>query len=271
MDGAPDVGGRNLASRPMEVMLMGMGGCTAIDVVSMLQEAAPGHRGVEVSLVAERADDHPKVFTEVKLVYTVRGRKLNRALVERAVSLSDEKVLLGHGHVQEDRQGHATRSCWSRSSSGLDLKQGQSACLTGAVSPVCSALLPENVAAGLRALIPPQPDGWTKAYPDTIEKERSREQTREFEVQDRPPPQGQPVGPSQEPDQQARIRSRPARPGPPEADRLSPAVDGEAAASRAITARSPSASSAAIISRRCAAAAIPARTWSSCSSAGWTP
>src|SRR6478736_6900011 len=70
---------------------------------------------------------------------------------------------------------------------------------------------------------------WIKAYPDTIEGE-SREQTREFEVQDRPSPQGQPVGPSQEPDQQARIRSRPARPGPHQADRLPPAVDGEAAA-----------------------------------------
>src|SRR5882757_9133427 len=88
MDGAPDVGGRNLASRPMEVVLMGMGGCTAIDVVSMLRKQ---RQDIEVALVAERADDHPKVFTSVKLVYTVRGRKLNKALVERAVSLSDEK------------------------------------------------------------------------------------------------------------------------------------------------------------------------------------
>src|SRR5215208_6261299 len=60
--------------------------------------------------------------------------------------------------------------------------------------------------------------------------ERSREQTREFEVQDRPPSQGQPVGPSQEPDQQARIRSRPAWPGSPEADRLPLAAHGQAAA-----------------------------------------
>ena len=91
MDGAADVGGRNLASRPMEVVLMGMGGCTAIDVVAMLRKQRQDIEGVEVSLVAERADDHPKVFTSVKLVYTVRGRKLNKALVERAVSLSDEK------------------------------------------------------------------------------------------------------------------------------------------------------------------------------------
>ena len=91
MDGAPDIGGRNLASRPMELLLMGMGGCTAIDVVSMLKKQRQDIEGVEVSLVAERAEDHPKVYTSVKLVYTVRGRKLNKALVERAVSLSDEK------------------------------------------------------------------------------------------------------------------------------------------------------------------------------------
>ena len=91
MDGAPDIGGRNLASRPMEVLLMGMGGCTAIDVVSMLKKQRQDIEGVEVSLLAERAEDHPKVYTSVKLVYTVRGRKLNKALVERAVSLSDEK------------------------------------------------------------------------------------------------------------------------------------------------------------------------------------
>ena len=91
MDGAPDIGGRNLASRPMEVMLMGLGGCTAIDVVSMLKKQRQDIEGVEVALVAERAEDHPKVFTSVKLVYTVRGRKLSKALIERAVSLSDEK------------------------------------------------------------------------------------------------------------------------------------------------------------------------------------
>jgi putative redox protein len=91
MDGAPDIGGRNVASRPMEVVLMGMGGCTAIDVVSMLRKQRQDIEGVEVSLSAERATEHPMVFTEVKLVYTVRGRKLNKALVERAVSLSDEK------------------------------------------------------------------------------------------------------------------------------------------------------------------------------------
>ena len=91
MDGSADVGGRNLGARPMEVMLMGMGGCTAIDVVSMLKKQRQDILGVEVSLVGERATEHPMVYSEVKVVYTVRGRKLSRPLVERAVSLSDEK------------------------------------------------------------------------------------------------------------------------------------------------------------------------------------
>ena len=91
MDGSAEVGGRNLGARPMEVMLIGMGGCTAIDVVSMLKKQRQDIEGVEVVLSGERAGEHPMVYTEVKLVYTVRGRKLNKALVERAVSLSDEK------------------------------------------------------------------------------------------------------------------------------------------------------------------------------------
>ena len=104
MDGSPEVGGRNLASRPMEVVLMGMGGCTAIDVVSMLKKQRQDIEGVEVSLEAERADDHPKVFTSVKLVYTVRGRKLNRALIERAVGLSDEKYCSATAMVRKSAE-----------------------------------------------------------------------------------------------------------------------------------------------------------------------
>jgi putative redox protein len=104
MDGSPEVGGRNLASRPMEVMLMGMGGCTAIDVVSMLKKQRQDIEGVEVSLEAERAGDHPKVFNSVKLVYTFRGRKLNRALIERAVSLSDEKYCSATAMVRKSAE-----------------------------------------------------------------------------------------------------------------------------------------------------------------------
>lgn len=91
MDGSPDIGGRDLAARPMEMVLIGMGGCTAIDVASMLRKQRQDVRDIIVELEAERAGDHPKVFTAVKVIYRVRGKKLNKALVERAVSLSDEK------------------------------------------------------------------------------------------------------------------------------------------------------------------------------------
>ncbi|TWT13516.1 OsmC family protein [Reyranella sp. CPCC 100927] len=101
MDGAPDVGGRNLGARPMEMVLIGMGGCTAIDVVSMLKKQRQDVRDVAIELVAERADDHPKVFTQVKVVYRVRGKGLNRALVERAVSLSDEKYCSATAMVRQ--------------------------------------------------------------------------------------------------------------------------------------------------------------------------
>ena len=91
MDGSPDDGGRDLGARPMEMVLMGMGGCTAIDVASMLRKQRQDVRDIIIELEAERASDFPKVFTSVKLIYRVRGKKLNKALVERAVSLSDEK------------------------------------------------------------------------------------------------------------------------------------------------------------------------------------
>jgi putative redox protein len=91
MDGAPDIGGRNLGARPMEMVLIGMGGCTAIDVVSMLKKQRQDVRDIIVELAAERAEDHPRVFTQVRVIYRVRGKGLNRALVERAISLSDEK------------------------------------------------------------------------------------------------------------------------------------------------------------------------------------
>src|SRR3981189_2496829 len=75
MDGAPDIGGRNLASRPMEVVLMGMGGCTAIDVVAMLKKQRQDIEGVEVALVAERAAQHPKAFPSVELSSTGGGAR----------------------------------------------------------------------------------------------------------------------------------------------------------------------------------------------------
>ena len=91
MDGAPDGGGRNLAPRPMEMVLAGTGGCTAYDVVVILKTSGQDVTGCEVKLSAERAATDPKVFTRIHMHWTVRGRGLKRNLVEHAVRLTHEK------------------------------------------------------------------------------------------------------------------------------------------------------------------------------------
>jgi putative redox protein len=91
MDGAPDGGGRNLAPRPMEMVLVGTGGCTAYDVVVILKKSGQDVRGCEVKLESQRAPTDPKVFTRIHMHFTVRGRGLKRNLVEHAIRLSHEK------------------------------------------------------------------------------------------------------------------------------------------------------------------------------------
>ena len=102
MDGAPDVGGRNLGARPMEVMLMGMGGCTAIDVVAMLKKQRQDIEGVEVALVAERAEEHPKVFIALVKLDLHRPRAETEQGAGRTGSLAvGREVLLRHGDDPE--------------------------------------------------------------------------------------------------------------------------------------------------------------------------
>ncbi|RZT43126.1 OsmC family protein [Cupriavidus agavae] len=91
MDGAPDGGGNNLAPRPMEMVLLGTGGCTAYDVVLILKRGRQDVRGCSVKLQAERADADPKVFTKINFHFTVTGKGLDPAKVERAIELSHEK------------------------------------------------------------------------------------------------------------------------------------------------------------------------------------
>ncbi len=91
MDGAPDGGGRNLAPRPMEMVLLGTGGCSAYDVVLILRKGKQDVRGCEVKLSAERAATEPKVFTKINFHFIVTGRNLKANLVERAIALSHEK------------------------------------------------------------------------------------------------------------------------------------------------------------------------------------
>ena len=91
LDGSPEHGGRNLGVRPMEAVLIGLGGCSAFDVMLMLKKARQRVTDCEVLLDAERADEVPAVFTKIKLSYIVTGIELSEKQVNRAVSLSVEK------------------------------------------------------------------------------------------------------------------------------------------------------------------------------------
>ena len=91
MDGPPDFGGRDLGVRPMEMLLLGLGGCTQFDVLHILRKSRLEVTDCEVELEAERAEAEPKVFTRIHVHYKVTGHGLTEKAVERAVKLSAEK------------------------------------------------------------------------------------------------------------------------------------------------------------------------------------
>ena len=91
MDGPPESGGRNLGVRPMEMVLLGMGGCTAFDVVMILQRGRQDIVDCHVELEAERAEEVPKVFTKIHAHYIVKGKNLDVKKVERAINMTAEK------------------------------------------------------------------------------------------------------------------------------------------------------------------------------------
>lgn len=91
MDGAPEGGGNNLAPRPMEMLLAGAGGCAAYDVVLILKRGRHQVEHCQVKLSGERAETDPKVFTKIHFAFTVTGKQLPRAAVERAVQMSHDK------------------------------------------------------------------------------------------------------------------------------------------------------------------------------------
>jgi putative redox protein len=91
MDGAPEGGGRNLGPRPMEMVLLGTGGCTAYDVVLILRKSGQDILTCDVELNSTRADTDPKVFTQIKFHFVISGRGLKPNLVERAIKLSHDK------------------------------------------------------------------------------------------------------------------------------------------------------------------------------------
>jgi putative redox protein len=91
MDGPPDHGGRNLGVRPMEMLLLGMGGCTEFDVLMILKKSRQQVTSCEVELEAERSESDPKIFTRIHAHFILRGRDLSEKHVARAISLSAEK------------------------------------------------------------------------------------------------------------------------------------------------------------------------------------
>ncbi len=91
MDASPDVGGENTGSRPMELLLQALGGCTGMDVVSILQKKRVPLTALEVEITAERADEHPKVFTKVDIKFKIYGKDIKAKDVERAIELSETK------------------------------------------------------------------------------------------------------------------------------------------------------------------------------------
>ena len=91
MDGPPDHGGRNLAARPMEMILVGLGGCSAFDVVEILEKSRQKIQDCQIQINAERADEIPAVFTKIHMHFVISGDGLNENHVKRAVELSIEK------------------------------------------------------------------------------------------------------------------------------------------------------------------------------------
>jgi len=91
MDGSPAAGGRNLGPRPMEMLLLGAGGCTSFDVMSILKKSRQAVSGCYVELDAERAETDPKVFTKIHMHFVVTGKGIKPEAVEKAIKLSAEK------------------------------------------------------------------------------------------------------------------------------------------------------------------------------------
>lgn len=91
MDGSPKYGGSDSGPRPMELLLMGLGGCTGMDVAYVLKKKRQHVEGIEISLKGEMAEQDPMRFTDVEIKYTVKGRGLSEEAVERAIKLSMER------------------------------------------------------------------------------------------------------------------------------------------------------------------------------------
>ena len=91
MDGDIEVGGRDTGPRPMEMLLMGIGGCSGMDVISILKKKKQDVKGLEINVKGDKAENYPKKFTDINLEFVVKGKNISEDAVKRAVELSMEK------------------------------------------------------------------------------------------------------------------------------------------------------------------------------------
>jgi putative redox protein len=91
MDGDPEFGGMNSGARPMELLLVGLGGCTGMDVVSVLKKKRQDVSALEIDVTGEKADEHPKKYTSIRIEFLIRGRNISEEAVRRAIDLSMDK------------------------------------------------------------------------------------------------------------------------------------------------------------------------------------
>ena len=91
MDGSPDAGGRDLGIRPMEMLLLGLGGCTAFDVISILKKSRQAIVDCVIEIDSDRAEEIPRVFTRIHIHFVISGKNLNRSKVKKAIDLSADK------------------------------------------------------------------------------------------------------------------------------------------------------------------------------------
>jgi putative redox protein len=91
MDASPDIGGEDKGSRPMELVLIALGGCTAMDVISIMQKKRQDLRGLEIKINGVRSEEHPKVYKEIKIRYVFKGKNLSEEACKRSIELSQEK------------------------------------------------------------------------------------------------------------------------------------------------------------------------------------
>ncbi|MCK5880094.1 MAG: OsmC family protein [Holophagae bacterium] len=101
MDGPEQFGGQDAGPRPMDLLLVGLGGCTAYDVVTILEKKRLNLTGLEVELEADRTDTHPKVYSEIRVHFKIRGRNITEKAVQQAIDLSENKFCSASAMLKE--------------------------------------------------------------------------------------------------------------------------------------------------------------------------